>query len=418
VLVLIIGVVVLLNFRQKPSASVLNLTIWGTDEGRVFKDLTLPYTSGSSKSKVNYVQIDPSQYKTKLLAALAAGTGPDIFEIGNRDLEQWQNVLAPLPAVNAAQFNLISLENDYPSVVEQDFTTDGQIYALPFSVDTLAMIYNKDIFDSAGIAFPPKTWDDFQKDVSQLRILNPQGQITRAGAAIGGSGKSIANSSDIIFLLMMQNGTQMIASDGSTANFATGGASAGENPGLDAFNFYLQFANAASPYYTWNDSMGDAVSNFIQGKTAILFGYKSMLGEIKDKAPFLNMGVAAMPQPTGATIFVNYPKYLGLAVPRTGQVAQAWDFVLKLAATEDGESTYAADTGAPPALRSLIAANMGDPVLSIFASQALTARSWRETDAAQIDGIMDQAIQSVENGSADSTRAIQQAQAAVNAIQL
>ena len=87
--------------------------------------------------------------------AFAEGNGPDVFEIGNRSLPKWQSVLAQLPAAYASQFGPLQLQNDFPSVVQSDFMTTSTptstgIYALPLSIDTLAMFYNKDLFDSAG----------------------------------------------------------------------------------------------------------------------------------------------------------------------------------------------------------------------------------------------------------------------------
>lgn len=411
--------IVFLNFRTVKQSNSFTLTIWGTDPSKVFNDLLAPYTGGgNSGSKITYVQVDPAEYQTKLLSALAAGTGPDIFEIGNRDLPEWQSVLAPMPATvqSSAAFNLVTLQNEFPTVVGQDFVSGNQIYALPLSVDTLALIYNRDLLDSAGIAFAPKTWDDFQSDVAKLKVVNPEGQITQSAAAIGGSRKSIPNAPDILFLLMLQNGTQMTRPDqGSSVIFSNGGGA--NNPGLSAFNFYLQFANAASPYYTWNDGMGDALDNFIQGKTAMMLDYQAALAAIKAKAPFLNVGVAPAPQPTGATVSISYPKYLGLAVARTGQVAQAWNFVLDLTTLESNEKIYTNDTGAPPALRSAIQNDMSDPTLSVFASQALTARSWYEAKGAgKIDDIIDTAIQSVQSGSQNSERALSAAQQSINAL--
>ncbi len=277
------------------------------------------------------------------------------------------------------------------------------------------MYYNKDIFDSAGIVYPPTNWNDFETDIAKLRILNGQGQITQAAAAIGGSETSIANAPDLVFLLMLQNGTQMVSSDGTAATFNSGGAN-GQNSGLAAFNFYLQFANSASPYYTWNDSMGDAVQSFIAGNTAILFDYASGMADIKAKAPFLNFGVAAMPQPASSTIAVNYPQYTGLAVSRQGQVAAAWQFILFATSNSAGEAVYTKDTGEPPASRAYIAANLNDPTYGIFAAQALTARSWYEADDNQIDSIMNAAIQSVLNGSTDSEHALGTAQDSVSSV--
>ena len=286
----------------------------------------------------------------------------------------------------------------------------------PLDLDTLAMFYNKNLFDSAGIVYPPKTWDDFDTDVVKLRVINEQGQLTQAGAAIGGSETSIANAPDLVFLLMLQNGAAMTTSDESSAEFNAVGQS-GSNPGLAAFNFYLQFANSASPYYTWNDSMGDADENFIAGKTAILFGYASDIAKLQKKAPFLSFGIAAMPQPTNATVAVNYANYTGLAVSRqTSQVAAAWQFIIFATTNSAAEAVYTKDTGEPPATRAYIAANLNDPNYGVFASQALTARSWYEINSGQIDSIMNTAIQNVLNGAMDSSKALGVAQDAVTTV--
>ena len=420
VLVVLIGAVVfLMNIRSNGGAqSALKISIWGTDDARAFNDTIQSYAGPGSgtQAQIVYTQIDPSQYQSKLLAALAAGTGPDIFEIGNRDLPQWQSVAAPIPATLATTFNQVTLQSDFPDVVSQDFVSGGNIYALPLSIDTLAMIYNKDLFNTAGIATVPTTWEGLQADLPALRVTNAQGQITQAALALGGSETSIPNAPDIVFLLMMQNGAQMTSADGSSVTFASG-ANGNDNSGLNAFNYYLQFANAGGSNYTWNDGMGTALDTFTQGKTAVIFDYSSALAQIKAKAPFLNYGVAAMPQPANATVAVNYAKYNGLAVSRNStNVAGAWSFIINLTTSAADENIYTKDTGAPPALRSVIATDLTNPTLAVFASQALTAKSWHESNSAQIDSLMNTAIQNVLNGAADSTTALTQAQTAMNAI--
>lgn len=417
VAVVIILVVVFMNFRGGNSAgSSATLTIWGTDSAQAMDDLISKYTgpgSGTS-SHITYVQIDPGQYQSKLLRALAAGTGPDIFEISNRDLSQWQDVLTPIPQTLASAFNQVTLQNDFPDVVSHDFVSNGQIYALPLSIDTLATIYNKDLFNAAGIATIPATWEDLQADLPKLRQMNAQGQITQAAVALGGSEATIVNAPDIIFLLMMQNGAQMTSADGSTVTF-DGGNGGTSNAGLNAFNYYLQFSDSASSDYTWNDGMGDAIDSFAQGKVAVIFGYSSALATIQAKSPFLNVGVAPMLQPASATIPVNYASYNGFAVSRASpNVLAAWQFIINLTTSPTNESIYLKDTGAPPALRSVIAADMTDPTMSVFAAQALTAQSWYEAKSERYDAFMNTAIQQVLNGAADSTTALQQAQSSMN----
>ena len=163
--------------------------------------------------------------------------------------------------------------------------------------------------------------------------------------------------------------------------------------------------------------MGDAIDTFAQGKTAVIFDYSSALATIKAKAPFLNYAVAAMPQPANATVAINYAKYNGLSVSRSSaNVAGAWNFIINLTTSASDENIYTKDTGAPPALRSLIGANQTNPTLAVFSLQALTAKSWHESNSEQIDSIMNTAITNVLNGAADSPTSLNQAQQAMNAI--
>jgi hypothetical protein len=195
----------------------------------------------------------------------------------------------------------------------------------------------------------------------------------------------------------------------TAATFASGNTS-----GVSALNFYLQFSNAASPYYTWNDGMGKALDNFAAGKTATIFLYQADLAVLKQRAPFLNIGVAPMLQPTDARIAVNYPKYNGFAAAKAGQTAAAWNFIIYLTTGTALEKAYVDANGKPPAMRTEIQARTNDPNLSVFAAQALTARSWYAADDAKIDGILNSAIQNVLIGAADAAKSLKQAETAVN----
>lgn len=399
VLVIVVCVVLYFGFRPKASSvQAAKLTVWGTENSQSFGTLVATYPYGT----VAYREINPANYQVDVLSALAAGAGPDVLEIGNRDLAKWKSVLAPFPTSSAA-FGLLQISQLFPDVVKQDFVSGGQIYGLPLSIDTLVMVYNEDLFNSAGIASPPKTWNDFDLDVEKLRVINAGGQITQAAAAIGGSEANIPNAPDILSLLMLQNGTQM-----NDANSVNG-------VGLRAFNFYLQFANAASPYYTWNDAMGNAFDSFAAGKTAIVFAYQADLATIRAKAPFLHFGVAPTPQAEGASVSVNYPKYQGFVATQAGQQINAWNFILYLAALSNSAKTYQGTTGEPPALRADITADANDPNLSVFAAQALTAKSWHEGDSTQAEAALNTAIENVLSGAEDSAKALKEAQTAISA---
>jgi multiple sugar transport system substrate-binding protein len=404
--IIVLAVVIFIGGRRSGTAQKFTLTVWGFDKSDAMQSIIEGYKKMRPNATVNYVQVPEAGYDDLLLNALAAGTGPDVFPIGNRDLPKQKDKLL---AADPSQMPLVKFRNLFPQVAEDDFVSDGKIYALPLYIDTLALIYNRDIFDQAAIVSPPSDWTAFQKIVPSLRVLNPQGQIVRAAAAIGGSESTVDSATDLLELLMMQNGAQMTDAGHSYATFA--GSASGETPGLAAFKFYLSFANAGLPYYTWNENENFSLDNFAGGGVAMIFDYYSSISQIKAKSPFLNFGIAPMIQPAGSSFRLDYAKYTGLAVSKQSQnPTWAWDYILYLASMPDVSSSYLQAAGRPPALRSLIDATLNDPNLGVFARQALTARSWYQADSQKINDIMNSAVKSALTGVASPATALAQAQ--------
>ena len=369
---LIGGVIFFMSIRSNTGGqSVAQPTIWGTDSQQAMNDVIQSYAGPGSgtQAQISYTQIDPSAYQNKLLAALAAGTGPDIFEIPNRDLAQWQSVATPIPATLAATFNQVTLQSDFPDVVSQDFVYGdsaaggGNIYALPLSIDTLAMIYNKDLVQYRRHRHGAHHVEGLVADVPALRQVNAQGQITQAALALGGSETSIPNAPDIIFLLMMQNGAQMTSADGTSVTFASGANGGNKTRPASTLSIIICSSPMRRIRTTRGTTAWERRSRALRReRRRSIFDYSSALAAIKAQAPFLNYGVAAMPQPANATVAVNYAKYNGLAVSRnSASIAGAWNFIVNLTTSAADENIYTKDTGAPPALRSVIAADLTNP---------------------------------------------------------
>lgn len=393
------------NLRSKTDLPAITMTVWGTDQRGHIDPLIAAYKSARPNATVTYEQIDEAGYEEKVLNALASGNGPDVFMIGAHMVPKEKGKLV---AVGAEVFGLNKLQQLFPTVVEQDFVVGGEIYALPLYSDTLALLYNKDFFDAAGIVEPPATWSAFQENVAKLRQLNANGQVTRAGAALGGSLRSVPNAADIVYALMLQKGTQM-------TNSALSGATFSSQTGVDAFNFYLRFADAASSYYTWSDTMPSAVDSMASGKSAMMIGYQSDYVALKKRSPFLNIGIAPLPQLDGSSQPVTYADYKGFAVSKQSKVSGwGWDFVVFVTTDEATHEAYLAATGRAPILRSVIKDKLDDVTLGVFAQQALTARSWYQADAVKIADAFDRAIRNVLLGSLTADRALRQAQETVS----
>ncbi|TSC59731.1 MAG: ABC-type sugar transport system, periplasmic component [Parcubacteria group bacterium LiPW_15] len=409
----VIGVILILTLGSKGpvgGTAAPKLTIWGVDGANSFGGAIEAYNKlHNNASSISYVKIDPANYESELIKALAAQRGPDIFYVSNRSLAKLANLIVP---VGQEVMNVNNLNQLYPSVVAEDFSINGTVYALPLYIDTLALVYNLDMFDRTLIVSPPSTWQEFADDSNKLRVLNEKTQIQIAGAAIGGSEKSVDYATDILNMIMIQNGTKMWNQDLSGASFAGGKNSSGSQ----AFNFYLSFSNPGDSNYTWNEAQQDSLNAFAGGKAAMAFAYSNDVADIKRVSPYLRFSIAPVPQISASTT-AAYPNYWGLAVSKQSQYsAGAWDFINFVAAQDSGSYSYLGVTGRPPALRSIIASNLNDPDLGVFVKQSLIARSWYTPDYDKIKEIFTSAISAVVSGQKDSAQALKEAEDGVTAL--
>lgn len=403
--VVVVGYLITTNLRSKNEAQPVTLTVWGAGESpALFEVISNQYKALRPNVTLTYVDMGVSGYASKVTDALASGQGPDVLVLGNRALPKEIAKLAPAPA---SQIIPSQIEDLFPRVVTQDFVSGGNVYALPRSIDTLALFYNKDMFDSAGITAPPKTWAEFQAIIPTLREINENRQLVRSAGALGGTEKTVPHAVDLVHLLMLQSGVELFNTERNTAGFDS-------DAGVSAMNYYLQFGDAASSVYTWNENQPSAYDSFLAGKTAMVFGYLKDFRTLKQKSPFLPIGIASVPQSSGGTA-VSYADYTGLAVSKQSKVPEwAWDFVTFATTDEGAVSAYATAMRQVPALRTLIDKTKGNSELGVFARQALTARSWYEPDAERIDTLFNNALTRVIRGEIDTRQALRQAKDAVD----
>lgn len=399
----------------------VQLTVWGVFDGRdIFVNTLInAYQKKHPNVKVSYVQKtyllnEAQNYEKDLIDALAADAGPDIFMVHNTWIPKHHDKIGQFgPKLQATiNFPFVNFRDAFPKVVGEDFTRDTTIYGSPLFLDSLAMFYNRDIFDRKGIALVPKTWLELERLVSQLREINPAtNEIQKAAVAIGGSETSINRATDLLSAMMLQRGVEFTDQSNTRASFAHGTGLV--YPGLEALKFYTQFANPLSPLFTWSERFPYSIDSFASGNTAIMFNYAHEIPSLKSKNPFLDFLVAPLPQLASVTPtkYSTYANYWGLTVSKQSQYPTwAWDFVLSVTTDESIIGPYLEKTRKPPALLTLIDKKRNDPVLGIFARQALTAGSWWQQDNFAIDDIFSNMIREVIRGELSAESAIVKAE--------
>lgn len=382
------------------------LTVWGVfDDADTMQPLLGAFEKSQKRgrTKVEYRKISPpDQYEEILSTALREGRGPDVFLIHASWVPRWAGALLPAPTDIVP---LRAVREEFVDTVANDLVINGRVAALPLFVDSLALYYNKDIFNASGIARPPRTWNEVHDVVRRTVRFNPQetAQIDRHGIALG-AGRNVNRSADILSALLLQNGVPLNDPEGGVA-FGT------EERAQHALRFLTDFANPAKDIYTWKLDSDYSIDAFAEGEAAMMLNYSYHQPTVRAKNPRLNFAIAPFPQLEGADTQTRstYASYWAFAVSRQSPNPQAaWEFV-RFLTSEAPARDYLKRSGYPPARKDLVAELQNDPANGVFAEQALYARSWRQPDNRVVDRVFTEALDDVVSGRATVEEALRRA---------
>ena len=122
---------------------------------------------------------------TKLMTAVAAGTGPDVYYLDRFTVAQRANygVLEPLEDFLAqAGVDIGALKSEFFDFAVEEATYNGKLYALPWDTDARVLYYNKKLFKEAGLDpnKPPRTISELDEYVDKITIMKGN-QIQQIG---------------------------------------------------------------------------------------------------------------------------------------------------------------------------------------------------------------------------------------------
>ncbi|MDD3531747.1 MAG: extracellular solute-binding protein [Candidatus Shapirobacteria bacterium] len=390
VLLIVVGLLFLIGagyyWWQNKSASFTpgqetRIDYWGLWEPEsVMAGLIEEFEKENPKIKVNYTQQNIVDYRQRLQSALASGSGPDIFRIHNTWLPMFANDLAPVPNELASS---LSLETNYYPVVKESLFVGGRFYGLPLMIDTLALFYNKEIFNQHQLSVP-QDWDQFRQVANQLTIRDEKGRILQSGAAMG-TASNVDHWSDILGLMTIQNGASIAGPYGIDAQ--------------QALDFFLIFAKQDQ---VWDQALPESTRAFAGGKLALYFAPSWRIINLNELNPNLDFGVVPVPQLperepiSWATFWVE-----GVSV-RSEKQAAAWQFLDFLSQEESLERIFKAGSQAHYVGQLYPKIDMAgklkqDPLLAPFLEQAPYARSWYLSSRTADNGLNDTIIKYFED---------------------
>lgn len=144
------------------SAGALNVKIWDSTQLEGIRSICDEW-SATSGVDVQVEVVNWDNYWTLLEAGASGGQMPDVFWMHSNNSQRYMDAELLLNLNDYIEADdAINMDNYYADIVELYTQDDGTHYAIPKDYDTVALWYNKDMFDAAGVAYPTNdwTWED------------------------------------------------------------------------------------------------------------------------------------------------------------------------------------------------------------------------------------------------------------------
>ena len=150
----------------------LTFQIWDVAQRASMEAICAAYTAKHPEVSIEVQVTNWTEYWTKLEAAAESNTMPDIFWMHTNQILYYADfgMLADVtdlyadedPSYYQNHFSEISIGNASGS--------DGRLYGVPKDKDNVVLVYNKEMFDAAGVAYPDEnwTWDDMVSASAQI----------------------------------------------------------------------------------------------------------------------------------------------------------------------------------------------------------------------------------------------------------
>ncbi|GAA3399998.1 ABC transporter substrate-binding protein [Paenibacillus hodogayensis] len=302
----------------------------------------------------------------KTQAGVQSKTPPDVAVLLSTELFSLldMNAIVPLDDFIAKEGNNY-LSDFYPSFMANS-QTGGKTYSIPFQRSTIVLYYNKAMFKAAGLdpEKAPQTWTEMRDYAKKLTKDGVWGlEIPVSGFAYW-----------MLQTFALQNGKNLMTEDGKKVMFNTP-----EN--IEGLQYWSDLAMKDKVMPQGVTEWGTVPSDFLEGKTAMMYHTTGNLSNVKKNAKF-DFGVGYLPKnksfgsPTGGGNF-----YIFKDIDKKKQEA-AWEFVKFMTETERA-AQWSIDTGYVAVKKSAYETERMKKYVAEF-PQALVARDQLQYASAEL----------------------------------
>lgn len=303
----------------KPGGPKTKLVYWTLDRHDMdyIQEVVDKYNAENTDNIEVEMVVKTDDFNQALDLAFASGQAPDIIRTKENAIQSYvqKGFLAPIDSYLTDE-----MKQKFPVI--QDYNLiGGKLYSLPNYGSTMRLVYNKDLFEKAGIAAPPKTIAEMVEDAKKitavgkaegaygfaLNFKNPESALGRSarviaeGSGYGGFGYNYKTAQyDFAGFKEIINAFKQMVDDGSTL------------PGMESLD------------------IDPLRAQFAEGKIGMYVSFSSEPGVYKNQFP-AKIKWAGAPVPTidgtvkGATGFLG-GQWLGISSAAKNKDA-AWKFI-------------------------------------------------------------------------------------------
>lgn len=375
-----------------------SLEVWAMGaEGEALPQLAEMFMAENPDVEINVTPVPWDSAHDKFTASIAAGTAPDVAQVGTT----WMGEFVGLDALDPTP-ELIDPEKFFEGAQQTTVVNDVS-YAVPWYVETRLVYYRTDIAEQAGITGPASDWDGLKQMASRMQSDGG----ARWGIALqpGGTG-----SWQTVLPLMWSNGGQIVNGDVSEFTF--------DDPAnVEALAYYQSFFTEGIA----NDAPveGSTESDFVSGQVPMFISGPWMMAAVETVGGegFADKyDVMTMPKAQTSASFIGGSN---LAVfKNTENRDAAWKFVDFLTQEQTQVEWFKLTTDLPAVQSAWDAEELsGDQKLAKFGTQLETAyappsiSTWE-----QIADSFDAQVERVTRTGADPAQALATVQQEATAI--
>jgi multiple sugar transport system substrate-binding protein len=231
---------------------------------------------------IQFQNVSADNASQKLTTQIAGGDPPDVAYIDASGTSDFASRGALVNLDSYISRSSIVKPGDYVSAFKTFVTYNGHLWGVPIDGESTGLFYRKDMFAAAGIAAPPKTWDEFLADAKKL---------TNPAKKQYGYELFAPEAAYYWYPWLYQAGGDLLSSNGKDVLFDSPAAQ-------KAANFYVGLAKYSPKDYLNSNSYDGRVA-FSQGKVAMYMAGSWLAGTLHSENPKIDDKWSTAPLPDG-----------------------------------------------------------------------------------------------------------------------